>query len=105
MKASRRKALEKRGWVFGDAKDLLKLTDEEAALIELKLDLAESLRTLRKKSGLSQVQAAKMLQSSQSRVAKMEAADPSVSIELLLRALLRLGATRRQLGHVIARAA
>jgi len=105
MKQSRRKALEKQGWVWGDAKDFLKLSDEEAALIEMKLDLAESLRALRHKHGLSQEQLAKMLRSSQSRVAKMESADRTVSIDLLMRALLRLGSSRRQLGRVVAHAA
>ncbi len=105
MKESKKKALEKRGWSVGSAKDFLKMTDEEAALIELKLSLAENLKTRRQKSHLSQEQLAKLLDSSQSRVAKMEACDRSVSIELLLRALLRLGATRRQLGAIISKAA
>src|SRR5581483_4278956 len=46
--------------------------------------------------GLSQAVVAKRLGSSQSRVAKMEAGDPSVSLDLLLRALLALGATRHR---------
>ena len=82
----------------------LDLTDEETAIIELRLDLAESLRALRRRSGLSQHDLARQLGSSQSRVAKMEAGDASVSLELLLRALLRLGATRRELGRVVGRA-
>jgi hypothetical protein len=39
----------------------------------------------------------------QSRVAKMEAADPSVSIDLLVKALLELGATRAQVAKALAR--
>jgi ribosome-binding protein aMBF1 (putative translation factor) len=105
MKTSKRKRLEGRGWTVGGPKELLGLTDEENAIIEVRLDLAQSLRKLRQDSGVSQEELARRIGSSQSRVAKMEAGDASVSIELLLRALLRLGATRRQLGRVIGHAA
>ena len=53
--------------------------------------------------GLSQAQLAKAVQSSQSRVAKMEAGDPTVSLDLLVRSLLALGAPNRDLGRIIAR--
>ena len=105
MKASKRKRLERRGWKVGGAKEFLDLTAEENAIIEVRLDLAERLRTLRQKSGVSQADLAGRIGSSQSRVAKMEADDTTVSIELLLRALLHLGATRRELGRVIGHAA
>ena len=105
MKASKRKALEKLGWKVSDAREFLGLSDEEAMLIELKLLMARSLKARRQGSHLSQEQLAKMLQSSQSRVAKMEAGDHSVSIELLLRALLRLGTTRNELAKIIGAAA
>src|SRR4051812_42559856 len=105
MKTSKRKRLEGKGWTVGGTKEFLGLSDEENAIIEVRLDLAESLRTLRHQSGVSQEELARRIGSSQSRVAKMEAGDASVSIELLLRALLRLGATRRQLGRVIGHAA
>ena len=105
MKTSKRKRLERRGWKVGDAKEFLDLSAEEAAIIEVRLDLAESLRTLRQQVRISQAELAGRIGSSQSRVAKMEAGDATVSIELLLRALLHLGATRRQLGRVIGRAA
>jgi ribosome-binding protein aMBF1 (putative translation factor) len=105
MKASKRKRLEGRGWKVAGAKEFLDLTAEESAIIEMRLDLAERLRLLRQQSGVSQGELARRIGSSQSRVAKMEAGDTSVSIELLLRALLRLGATRRELGRVIGHAA
>jgi transcriptional regulator with XRE-family HTH domain len=41
------------------------------------------------------------LQSSQSRIAKMEAGDPSVSLDLLIRSLISLGATERELSRII----
>ena len=105
MKPSKRKRLESRGWTVAATKEFLGLSEQESAIIELRLDLAENLRSLRHRSGLSQAELARRLKSSQSRVAKMEAGDASVSIELLLRALFQLGATRRQLGRVIGRAA
>ena len=95
--------LKKAGWKVGTTAEFLGLTDEEAALIEVKLALAHSLRRHRDAQHLTQEQLAKMLGSSQSRVAKMEAADSSVSMELLVRALLMLGATREEVGCVIAR--
>jgi ribosome-binding protein aMBF1 (putative translation factor) len=103
MKESKRRKLEKKGWAVGAARDFLGLSDEEAALIELKLDLARSVRALRVKTRLSQQTLAKRIRSSQSRVAKMEAGDRSVSIELLLKGLMAMGATRKQLGMMVGR--
>jgi transcriptional regulator with XRE-family HTH domain len=81
----------------GSAKDFLKLSDEEAMLVELKVSLAGALRQARAKRGLSQVELAQRMRSSQSRVAKIEAGDASVSLDLIVRALLAAGATRRDL--------
>ena len=105
MKAIKRKRLEARGWAVGTASDFLGLTDAESAIVDLRLGLADNLKLLRQRSALSQEQLARRLGSSQSRVAKMEAGDASVSIELLLRALLHLGTTRQQLVRMISRAA
>jgi ribosome-binding protein aMBF1 (putative translation factor) len=97
MKEGKRKRLEAAGWKVGSVAEFLALSDEEAAVIELKLDLAEAVRTERARRRLTQKDLAKALQSSQSRVAKMEAGDASVSIDLMIRTLLRLGASRRDL--------
>jgi ribosome-binding protein aMBF1 (putative translation factor) len=105
MKASKRKRLEARAWKVGSAQEFLGLTDAENALVELRLSLAERLRALRQRRALTQVELAKHLGSSQSRVAKMEVGDTSVSIDLLLRALLQLGTTRQELGRLISHAA
>jgi ribosome-binding protein aMBF1 (putative translation factor) len=101
MNTAKRKRLEAAGWGVGSAKDFLKLTEEEAAFVELKLRLSESLRQRRQRKNLSQTALAKKIKSSQSRVAKMEAGDPSVSIDLLVRALLATGATRNDLARVV----
>ena len=93
------------GWRSGDAADFLELSDEEAAFVELKLALGDYLRRLRRENSLTQSEMAHRLGSSQSRVAKMEAADASVSVDLLVRSLLALGASLQDVGRVIAQAA
>jgi len=97
--------LEAAGWRVGDTADFLELTSEEAAFIELKLALADYLRDMRVQHGWTQTHVARTLGSSQSRVAKMESADASVTVDLLVKSLLTLGASRKQVGQVIARAA
>jgi DNA-binding XRE family transcriptional regulator len=101
MKQSKRKKLEAVGWAVGSAQEFLGLSDADAALIELKLTLSRSLRDRRQRRGVSQVELAKRLQSSQSRVAKMEAGDPSVSMDLLVSSLLVLGASEADLAKAI----
>jgi len=101
MRESKRTRLEKKGWKVGDAAEFLELSSEESAYIELKLKLAESLRNRRRRRRMTQVQVARLVRSSQSRVAKMEAGDPSVSVDLLIRSLLALGASRRDVGRII----
>lgn len=102
MKAAERAQLEAHGWAVGDTQDFLGLSDEEQAFIDLKLTLAENLRQRRIQRGLTQTELAQLLESSQSRVAKMESGEKSVSLDLLVRALLALGVTRRDLARAIA---
>jgi len=90
MKASKKKKLQARGWKVGSTSDFLKLSAEEAALIELKLALASEIKKCRMDENLTQHDVAGLVKSSQSRVAKMEAGDPSVSLDLLVRCLLAL---------------
>ena len=105
MDTARKKRLESKGWKFGTVQEFLGLTDAETALIELHLSLAKSVRERRLKLGLTQVEVAKRLGSSQARVAKMESADPSVSLDLFISSLLKLGVSRSEVGRVIGRAA
>jgi DNA-binding XRE family transcriptional regulator len=99
MKKAVRKQLEAQGWRVGEAKDFLELTPEESAFIELKLLMSRHVRALRQQANLTQAQLAKKLHSSQSRIAKLEAADHSVSLDLLVRAQLALGATRADIAR------
>ena len=105
MRAAKRARLESKGWRLGGARELLSLSEQEALFIEIKLALSRELKELRVRRRLSQAELATQVRSSQSRVAKMEAGDPSVSIDLLVRSLLALGASREELAQSIKRAA
>lgn len=102
MKASKKAKLQAAGWAVGSAEGLLELSSDEAAYIELKLSLSEHLRKKRIKKNLTQIELAHLVASSQSRIAKMEAADASVSVDLLVKSLLAMGATRKELASAIA---
>ena len=102
MRDEKRRRLEAKGWKIGTAKEFLGLSEEEAAYVELKLRLADGLKDRRRRRRITQVALAKTLRSSQSRVAKMEAGDPSVSIDLLIRSLLVLGTSARELSRIVA---
>ena len=97
MNKTRLQKLQAAGWKIGSAKDLLKLSDEEVMLVELKLSLTSALKQARARRRLSQIDLAQRMGSSQSRVAKIEAGDPAVSLDLIVRALFAAGATRQDL--------
>ena len=101
MDSEKRKKLEAAGWAVGDASDFLGLTPAEAELVELKVKLALLVKEQRKIHNLSQNALAKKMGSSQSRVAKIESGDPSVSLDLIVRALLTSGVTRQELAQAI----
>ena len=105
MKQAKRQRLARKGWKVGSAQDLLHLSDDEITYIELKLALGDKLKAMREKKAITQVELARLMSSSQSRVAKMESGEPTVSIDLLVKALLVLGATRQQIAGAIARVA
>lgn len=102
MLQKKERRLEAKGWRVGTVKDLLKLSHEESAYIELKMRLAEGLRERRQQKRLTQQELARILKSSQSRIAKMEVGDPSVSLDLLIRSLLVLGVSDREISRLIA---
>jgi predicted XRE-type DNA-binding protein len=103
MDEAKRKRLEEKGWKVGTVSEFLELTTEEAALIEIKLALSRNLKERRQKL-MTQTELAEKLHSSQPRIAKAENGDASVSIELLIRAMLATGATPQEIGKVIAQA-
>jgi DNA-binding XRE family transcriptional regulator len=95
MDAKKRKKLEELGGRVTTTKEFLGLTDAEAAIVELRLELADALRKRRAAAGLTQTELAKAIGSSQSRVAKMESGDPQASLESLVRALVAAGGKPR----------
>jgi len=99
MDKAKRERLEAAGWQAVAVKDLLGLSDEEESYVELKLQLSDALRRRRKFLHWSQETLAARIRSSQSRIAKMEAADPTVSIDLLIRALLATGISRSRIAE------
>ena len=101
MHADIARRLRSRGWKVGDAAGFLGLSPEESAFVELRFALSRSVRERRLALGVSQVELASRLGSSQSRVAKLEGADATVSIDLLVRSLLALGASRRDIGRAL----
>ena len=101
MDKRKKEKLAKKGWQTGTVAEFLDLSSEESAYIEMKLALSEKLRERRQRKKLTQAQLAKAIESSQSRVAKMEAGDPSVSIDLLVKSLLALGVSKKELGRTI----
>ena len=103
MNKTKRTRLEARGWRVGSATDFLGLSAVEAALVETRLALSQALRSRRVAHGLTQGELARRLKSSQSRVAKMEAGDKTVSVDLLVRALFSLGAKPRDVGRALQR--
>jgi DNA-binding XRE family transcriptional regulator len=101
MDPKKRRHLKNKGWRFGSAKDFLGLSDQEVTYIELKLTLGQNLKKRRLQKKLTQVELAKLLRSNQSRIAKMESGDPSVSIDLLVKSLLGLGTTKKDIAGII----
>jgi DNA-binding XRE family transcriptional regulator len=102
MKRSKIERLEKAGFKVGTVQEFLGLSDQEMALIELKVHLIEMLTTMRGTKRVTQKDLAKIIGSSQSRVAKIEAADANISLDLICRALFAMGVSQRELGKMIA---
>ncbi|MBI5710962.1 MAG: helix-turn-helix transcriptional regulator [Candidatus Eisenbacteria bacterium] len=102
MNAAMRRRLGAAGWRVGTVAEFLHLTPEEEALVDMRIALTDSLRRVRRKGRMSQTELARRLKSSQSRVAKIEAGDPGVTLDLLIQALLVAGASRSQVARAIA---
>lgn len=101
MKSTKRKRLESKGFKVGGVQEFLGLSPEEVKLIELKMALGMKIQAYRKARRFTQTELAHKIKSSQSRVAKMESGDPSVSIDLMVRTLFALGASQNQLEKIV----
>ncbi len=102
MRQSKRKKLEANGWKVGSADEFLGLSPEESIFVALKLSLSQAIRRTRKQKRLTQKAFAERIKSSQSRVAKMEAGDSNVTVDLMLRSLIALGASQKDVAKAIA---
>ncbi len=91
----------KNGWVEGEVQEFLELSAADVEYIETRRALAHRLREERRKKHLTQTQLATMLKTSQSRVAKMEHGDPTVTIDLLLQSLYQLGLRRKDVAAAV----
>jgi DNA-binding XRE family transcriptional regulator len=101
MKTSKKVRLQREGWAVGDTAEFLNLTPQEAQFVEVKLALAAGIRQLRERRGMTQAALAAQIGSSQSRLAKMEAGDRSVTLDLMMRSLLAIGATPGEIAKLI----
>ena len=97
MKTAKLERLQAVGWKVGSAEDFLQLSNDEARLVALKLSLISAVKKSRIERKLSQIDLAQRMKSSQSRIAKIEAGDRSVSLDLIVRALIASGATTRDI--------
>lgn len=103
MEKTKKNKLEAKGWTVGDIDGFLGLDEAEMAIVEMKVALAKALVEKRKRSNVTQVNMARIIGSSQSRVAKIEKADSSVSLELMIKSFLSLGATKKDIVKVFAK--
>lgn len=101
MDKKKRKQLENKGFRVGSAADFLELTPEEEAYIDIRLDISSLVNSQRAKRGWTQEQLARAIGSSQSRIAKLEGGDPGISLDLMIKALLRLGTSKEQIGKLL----
>ena len=102
MRKAKQERLKAKGWQIGSVDDFLDLSPEESAYLDLKLRLSDGLKKKRTQQKISQKELASLVKSSQSRVAKMEAGDPTVSLDLLIKTLLALGTSDVELADAIA---
>lgn len=101
MNNSKIERLKAQGWEVGDSSDFLGLTHEEMAFIDLKIALSKRVKELRISQNISQESLAKKVKSSQSRIAKIEGCDASVSVDLILKTMFSLGATNQDIADAI----
>lgn len=88
-----------RRWTDGSAEESLRLSDEDAALVEMRVRLVEKVRERRRAKRLTQRELAERMGSTEARVAKLEQA--GASIETPMRALLALGVGRKEIARLL----
>ena len=102
MSKPKDKATKRNGeWVEGSVQEFLSLSDADMELIETRRAISRLLKATRQEKKMTQAAVAAALHTSQSRLAKMEAGDPSVSLDLLFKSLFSLGVTRQNLASTL----
>jgi ribosome-binding protein aMBF1 (putative translation factor) len=101
MDKKRKQQLEEKGFRVGSTADFLELSPEEETYIDIRLDISNLVKSQRAKRGWTQEQLARAIGSSQSRIAKLEGGDPGISMDLMIKALLRLGTSKKQIGKLL----
>ena len=101
MDSKKRNRLKKAGWIVGGSENFLGLSAAESEYIDIKIYFGKYVRELRSENNITQVELAKLIESSQSRIAKLEAGDPTVSLDLQIKTLLALGASRVDLARYL----
>ena len=101
MEQKTHQGVKEKGWRVGTVSNFLDLSPEEEIVVEIKLALSRCLKGHRHEQ-MTQAELASQIGSSQLRVANAENSDESVSIELLIRAILATGASPQEIGKVIA---
>src|SRR5262245_26622057 len=96
MNERKRLRLERAGWRSGTVQQFLGLTDAAAAYIETSVLLAAALRAVRRRRRMSLGVAARTIGTTTAAVGKLEAGNPSATIDELLGALLALGISPRR---------
>lgn len=104
MDAERKRRLEAAGFKFGTVGELFGLSEAEEQLVELKVVIADAVRELRDTRALSQSDLARLVGTGQARISKLERSAESTSLDTLVRCLLVLGASRKDLARTIANA-
>lgn len=102
MKKTKKDKLQKLGYIVTDTKEYLGLSQEEMALIDLKIQLMQKLKAIRQKAGVTQKELAKLMHTSQSRIAMLEGGSSDVSLDLVCKALFALGISKKQIANAIA---
>ncbi|MFW6347764.1 MAG: helix-turn-helix domain-containing protein [Cyclonatronaceae bacterium] len=101
MEKKKQEQLEQKGYRTGSAAEFLALTPEEEAYINIRLDISNMVKAQRTKRGWTQTQLARSIGSGQSRIARLEGGDPGISMDLMIRALLQLGISKKQIGKLL----
>ena len=101
MDKDKQAKLASKGWKVGTVSEFLELTPAEATYIELRLALSQNLKQRCTQKQLTPSQFAQLINVNPSQIEKLETGDASVSLDFLIRSLLTLGATVKELAEIM----